>query len=60
MAKQGFKVMDSDIHVMEPRDLWLRYIEPQFKDQAPQFAYGENGPGTGQWQFMGKAFPDVC
>ena len=38
MAKDGFKVMDSDIHVLEPHDLWLRYIEPRFKDRAPRFA----------------------
>ena len=22
MAKQGFRVMDSDLHVVEPRNLW--------------------------------------
>ena len=30
MAKQGFRVVDSDIHVAEPADLWERYLEPQF------------------------------
>ncbi|MBM2810732.1 MAG: putative TIM-barrel fold metal-dependent hydrolase [Chloroflexi bacterium] len=35
MAKQGFKVMDSDMHVMEPPDLWPRYIDAEFRDQAP-------------------------
>src|SRR5919109_1678788 len=34
--KQGFKVMDSDMHLIEPPDLWQRYIEPEFKDQAPR------------------------
>ncbi len=34
--KQGFKVMDSDMHIIEPPDLWQRYIEPEFKDQAPR------------------------
>ncbi len=38
MAKGQFKVMDSDIHVDEPHDLWLKYIEPRFKDRAPRFA----------------------
>ncbi len=33
--KQGFKVMDSDMYIIEPPDLWQRYIEPEFKDQAP-------------------------
>ena len=36
MAKNGFKVMDSDMHVNEPVDLWLRYIDPAFKDRAPR------------------------
>src|SRR5262245_11266525 len=25
MAKQGFRVMDSDLHVIEPHDLWMNY-----------------------------------
>lgn len=35
MAKNGFKVMDSDMHVMEPPDLWQRYIDRFFADRAP-------------------------
>lgn len=36
MAKNGFKVFDSDMHIMEPPDLWERYIAPEFRDQAPR------------------------
>ena len=36
MAKNGFKVVDSDMHVMEPEDLWERYIDPAFRDRAPK------------------------
>src|SRR5712692_5296782 len=36
MAKDGFKVMDSDMHIVEPIDLWERYIDPVFKDRAPR------------------------
>ena len=36
MAKNGFKVLDSDLHVLEPADLWQRYIDPEFKSQAPR------------------------
>ena len=36
MAKNGFKVLDSDMHCMEPPDLWERYIDPPFKDRAPK------------------------
>lgn len=35
MAKNGFKVMDSDMHVMEPPDLWQRYIDRAFAGRAP-------------------------
>jgi uncharacterized protein len=35
MAKQGYKVMDSDMHLIEPHDLWQRYIDPAYKAQAP-------------------------
>ncbi len=34
--KNGFKVMDSDMHIIEPPDLWQRYIDPAFKDRAPR------------------------
>ena len=36
MAKKGFKVLDSDMHIMEPPDLWQRYIEPKFLDRGPR------------------------
>jgi predicted TIM-barrel fold metal-dependent hydrolase len=36
MARNGFKAMDSDMHVIEPLDLWQRYTEPDFKDRAPR------------------------
>ncbi len=35
MAKQGYKVMDSDMHLIEPHDLWQRYIDPAYKAAAP-------------------------
>ena len=36
MAKNGFRVMDSDMHIVEPADLWERYIDPAFRDRAPR------------------------
>lgn len=35
MAKNGFNVLDSDMHIMEPPDLWQKYIAPEFKSMAP-------------------------
>lgn len=35
MSKQGYKVLDSDMHILEPADLWQRYIDKKFKNRAP-------------------------
>jgi predicted TIM-barrel fold metal-dependent hydrolase len=45
MAKNGFRVMDSDLHTMEPDDLWERYLDAPFKKFAPRFTRrAENAP----------------
>ena len=36
MAKNGMKVMNSDMHIIEPSDLWEHYIDPKFCDRAPK------------------------
>ena len=36
MAKNGFKILDSDMHIMEPADLWERYIEKKYRSRAPR------------------------
>jgi predicted TIM-barrel fold metal-dependent hydrolase len=33
--KHGLRVLDSDMHVLEPADLWRRYIDAKFKPLAP-------------------------
>ncbi len=35
MSKDGFRILDSDMHVMEPPDLWERYIDARYKARAP-------------------------
>ncbi len=57
MAKQGFKVMDSDIHVDEPPDLWEKYIEPKFREKAPNVKKWVQEFGLIGWNFAGKPFP---
>jgi L-threonate 2-dehydrogenase len=36
MAKNGLKLIDAEMHVMEPVDLWQRYIDPEFATRAPR------------------------
>src|ERR1051325_4903213 len=42
MAKNGFRVFDSDMHIMEPPDLWERYIDQKFRSIAPRGRTSEN------------------
>jgi uncharacterized protein len=35
--------VDADGHVLEPPDLWERYLEPQYRDRALRFVRDENG-----------------
>ena len=35
MALDGLFVADSDMHVMEPADLWPRYMDPAWEHAAP-------------------------
>jgi predicted TIM-barrel fold metal-dependent hydrolase len=35
MARNGLLVIDSDLHVLEPADLWQRYLPARWRDQAP-------------------------
>ncbi len=36
MAKNGFRLIDAEMHVMEPVDLWARYIDREFAARAPR------------------------
>ena len=36
MSKNGYRVIDSDLHLMEPPDLFERYMDTSFRDKAPE------------------------
>jgi len=36
-------VVDSDGHVLEPPDLWERYLEPKYRDRAIRIRFLDNG-----------------
>ena len=33
MSKAGFRVLDSDLHVIEPSDLYDRCLDPAYRDR---------------------------
>ena len=60
MAKNGYKVIDCDIHVEEPADLWERYMEPAYKEHRPkreETTLETIGTDLEVWHFAGKVFP---
>ena len=54
MAKQGLRVMDSDLHVIEPHDLWTNYLDPKFRDRIQT---GPAGDGQMHARVDGKVLP---
>ena len=45
--KGGFRVMDSDIHIIEPPYLYERYLEDRFVPDGPTHAHDEGGLSDG-------------
>jgi uncharacterized protein len=54
MAKQGFRVMDSDLHVIEPQDLWANYLDPKFQRRIETMAFSD---GQMRAHVDGKVLP---
>jgi predicted TIM-barrel fold metal-dependent hydrolase len=41
--KDGFRVIDADRHIIEPSDLWDRYMEPEFRGRVQITGPGQAG-----------------
>ncbi|NDH65897.1 MAG: hypothetical protein EBY26_05930, partial [Microbacteriaceae bacterium] len=42
-AMQDYFVVSADSHVNEPHDLWLKRIDPKFRDRVPHVEMDEKG-----------------
>ena len=38
-----YNTIDADGHILEPLDLWDKYIDPEFRERRPRFVIDENG-----------------
>jgi hypothetical protein len=38
-----YNAIDSDGHVLEPRHFWREYIDPQYRDRAPDLIVDDKG-----------------
>ena len=36
VAKNGYRIIDADGHIIEPKGMWAEYIDPEFRDRAPR------------------------
>jgi uncharacterized protein len=34
--RNGYRIVDSDMHIIEPGELWEKYIDERFRDRAPK------------------------
>src|SRR5687768_16700358 len=41
MAREGYLIIDSDMHFNEPDDLWARYLEEPHRENPPRFFGGQ-------------------
>jgi predicted TIM-barrel fold metal-dependent hydrolase len=48
MARNNYKILDSDMHVFEPHDLYLKYMNPKWGERIPR---GEPRRRHGQIKF---------
>ena len=56
MAKAGFRILDSDLHLMEPPDLYERYLDPRYRDRVPRATADRAGHYAG-WMVDGRPIP---
>jgi predicted TIM-barrel fold metal-dependent hydrolase len=52
--RDGFRVVDADRHIIEPSDLWDRYMEPAFRGRVQIL-----GPGQGRRLVDGELVSDA-
>ena len=55
MAREGYLILDSDLHMMEPDDLWARYLDEPHRANPPRFFGGQQQPLTQSADDKGNA-----
>src|SRR5438876_5790617 len=59
MASKRFAVFDSDSHVVEPRELWTKYLEPEYRTLGKHALWREDGKLGSYLKVNGKMFRDT-
>ena len=56
MPKNGYRVLDSDLHLMEPPDLYQNFLDPKFHARQPVATHDRPGHYAG-WVVEGQPVP---
>ena len=54
-----FAVFDSDSHVVEPRDVWEKYLEPEYRVLGKHALWREEGKTTSYLKVNGEMYRDT-
>jgi predicted TIM-barrel fold metal-dependent hydrolase len=58
-TQKRFAVFDSDSHVVEPRDVWEQYLEPEYRVLGKHALWREDGKTTSYLKVNGEIFRDT-
>jgi uncharacterized protein len=58
-TKKHFAVFDSDSHVVEPREVWEQYLEPEYRTLGKFALWREEGEYNSYLKVNGKMFRDT-
>ena len=63
--KEGYRFVDCDMHIMEPPDLFDKYLDPEFKPRVTSSVRRSSGGPTGMrgrplWYFDGAPTSNVA
>lgn len=59
MANKRFAVFDGDSHVVEPPELWTKYLEPEYRALGKHALWREEGKLGSYLKVNGKVFRDT-
>ncbi len=54
--KRGFRVMDSDLHVIETDAVYERYLDARYRDTGPRYL-GWSPTNFPHWEVQGRMIP---
>ena len=59
-TNKDFEVFDSDSHVVEPRELWEKYLDPEYRTLGKHALWREDGRFDSYLKINGQVFRDTA